>query len=192
LDSLQLTLITADLLLHYAVIYTPGKDEDPNKHLNLVKHIVSVSPESMISHKSPSGYSPLHWAVTKNNIPIIKYLLSVGASPRSRDTMNRNIIHTFVRNNGTVQSDPQKLDEFLQLFDKKDVEEMMLERCNDYPSALTPMALWLQLHSPTKPDFLEVMMKYSTGEELEMINGEGDLPLHVVSSILIPPHRPNH
>ncbi|PQE10383.1 ankyrin repeat protein [Rutstroemia sp. NJR-2017a WRK4] len=166
----------SDLLLHSAIMYTPGKDEDPNKHLNLVKHIVSVSPESMISHKSPIGYSPLHLAVSKNNVPIIKYLLSVGASPRSRDHMNRNIIHTFVAN---IQNEPQKLDEFLQLFDKKDVEEMMLERCNDYPSALTPMALWLQSNNATKPDVLEVMMKYSTGEELEMINGEGDLPLHV-------------
>jgi ankyrin repeat protein len=173
-------------------MYTPDKDEDPDKHLNLIKHVVSVSPESMLSHKSSNGYTPLHLAVSKHNIPIIKYLLSIGASPRSRDKMNKNIIHTLMSTGGDFENHPHKLDELLQLFDKKDVEEMMLERCNDYPSALTPMALWLQSNNTQKPDVLEIMMKYSTGEELEMINGEGDLPLHVVCSTSIPPHQLNH
>lgn len=134
----------------------------------------------MLSHKSSNGYSPLHLAVSRQDIPIIKYLLSVGASPRSRDKMNKNIVHTLLATGTTCEDHPHKLDEFLQLFDKKDLQEMMLERCNDYPSALTPMALWLQSNSAKNPDVLEVLMKYSTGEELEMINGEGDLPLHVV------------
>jgi hypothetical protein len=34
-----------------------------------------------------------------------------------------------------------------------------------------------------KADIVEVLTSYSLGEELEMINGEGDLPLHVVSPL---------
>jgi uncharacterized protein (DUF2249 family) len=36
-----------------------------------------------------------------------------------------------------------------------------------------------------KPDIIEALSKYSSGEELEMINGEGDLPLHVVCFQLV-------
>lgn len=31
-----------------------------------------------------------------------------------------------------------------------------------------------------KSDFIDVLQSYSDGKNLEMINGEGDLPLHVV------------
>jgi len=74
------------------------------------------------------------------------------------------------------------LQKLLELFDKDAVKEMLLERCSEAPGALTPLAYWMAKNggSYKKPDFIAILAKYSSGEDLEMINGEGDLPLHVV------------
>ncbi|APA10450.1 hypothetical protein sscle_06g052200 [Sclerotinia sclerotiorum 1980 UF-70] len=178
-----------ELLLHVAILYNPQTDDEKVKHLNLVKHLVSVLPESVLSLKSSAGYTPLHLAVDRHNISIIEHLLSVGASSRSRDKQNRNIMHTLASAAARVDENTiSRLESIINLFDKKDVQEMLLERADDYPSALTPLALWMS--KATQHDIesvLEVLMKHSTGEELEMINGEGDLPLHVA----IKTNKPN-
>lgn len=72
----------------------------------------------------------------------------------------------------------------LDLLDKDAVKEMMLERCTQYPGASTPLAYWMSKYNSRSQDVrklevISLLAKYSTGEELEMINGEGDLPLHV-------------
>jgi hypothetical protein len=74
------------------------------------------------------------------------------------------------------------LQKLLELFHKDAVKEMLLERCNETPGALIPLANWMAKNggSYKKPDFIAILSKYSSGEDLEMINGEGDLPLHVV------------
>ncbi|KAF7880857.1 uncharacterized protein EAF02_006748 [Botrytis sinoallii] len=174
--------INSELLLHVAILHDPQTDEDKIKHLNLIKHLVSVLPDSVLSLKSAQGYSPLHLAVNRKNIPIIEYLLSVGASPRSRDRQNRNIMHTLAADAITVKKETVAcLESIIKLFNKKDVQEMLLERSDDYPSAVTPLALWMSKATHyDSADVIEVLLKYSNCEELEMINGEGDLPLHVV------------
>ncbi|KAG4030376.1 hypothetical protein MFRU_012g01140 [Monilinia fructicola] len=171
----------SELLLHVAILYSPRTEHDKVKHLNLIKHLVSVLPESVLTLKSSEGYTPLHLAVKRQNIPIIEFLLSVGASPRSRDRRNRNIMHTLAAAaDGITEEVVSRLDSIIKLFHKKDVQEMSLERADVYPSALTPLALWMSQHPHhDQTEILEVLLKYSTGEELEMINGEGDLPLHV-------------
>ncbi|KAF7930900.1 hypothetical protein EAE99_004150 [Botrytis elliptica] len=154
--------INSELLLHVAILHGPQTDEDKIKHLNLIKHLVSVLPDSVLSLKSAQGYSPLHLAVNRKNIPVIEYLLSVGASPRSRDRQNRNIMHTLAADAITVKKETVScLESIIKLFNKKDVQEIA--------------------------DVIEVLLKYSNCEELEMINGEGDLPLHVA----IKNNRPN-
>ena len=69
----------------------------------------------------------------------------------------------------------------IDLFDKDGVKEMLLERCISHPGALTPLAYWMSNSGGgyTKTDVIEILCKHSNGEDLEMINGEGDLPLHV-------------
>ncbi|KAF7937481.1 uncharacterized protein EAE98_001795 [Botrytis deweyae] len=181
--------INSELLLHVAILHGPQTDEDKIKHLNLIKHLVSVLPDSVLSLKSAQGYSPLHLAVNRKNIPVIEYLLSVGASPRSRDRQNRNIMHTLAADAITVKKETVScLESIIKLFNKKDVQEMLLERSDDYPSAVTPLALWMSKATHyDSADVIEVLLKYSNCEELEMINGEGDLPLHVA----IKNNRPN-
>ena len=92
-------------------------------------------------------------------------------------------MHTLAADARSVDKETiSSLESIIKLLDKKDVQEMLLERSDDYPSAVTPLALWMsKAKRHDSIDFIELLLKYSTGEELEMINGEGDLPLHVVS-----------
>lgn len=91
-------------------------------------------------------------------------------------------MHTLAADATNVKKETVSyLESIIKLFNKKDVQEMLLERSDDYPSAVTPLALWMSKAAHyDSADVIEVLLKYSTCEELEMINGEGDLPLHVV------------
>jgi hypothetical protein len=96
------------------------------------------------------------------------------------------MLHSMLtrQNDNSAKTDAKELRAMIELFDKKAVKDMMVERCTLHPGALTPMALWMANNksSYTKTDILAILAEYSTGEELEMINGEGDLPLHVVGA----------
>lgn len=101
------------------------------------------------------------------------------------------MLHSMLTNqsNGGAITDIKRLRAMIELFDKDAVKEMMVERCTLSPGALTPLALWMSNNkaSHKKADIAVVLAEYATGEELEMINGEGDLPLHVVSQCLSHP-----
>jgi len=75
----------------------------------------------------------------------------------------------------------KRLEKMLELFDKNALKEMLLERCTDTPGALTPIAYWMAKNGGSfkGKKVISTLSKYSNGEDLEMINGEGDLPLHV-------------
>jgi ankyrin repeat protein len=149
----------------------------------LIKHLVSVLPNSL-EQKSSEGWTPLQIAVFTQREEVISYLVSIGANQRNRDKVGRNIMHIMVgrvANGGRKSS--KKLQHMIELFDGEAVKDMFLERCTCAPGALTPLAYWMAKGSGTgyrSPAIIEVLSKYSTGEDLEMINGEGDLPLHVV------------
>lgn len=85
-----------------------------------------------------------------------------------------------------AKSGTKKFQRMIELFDEDGVKDMLLERCNESPGALTPLAYWMARNNGgyKKSDFIEILAKYSSGEELEMINGEGDLPLHVVRNLV--------
>jgi hypothetical protein len=128
------------------------------------------------------GWTPLQTAVFIQRPDVVSYLLSVGANQRHRDNADRNMLHTmltFPTDDAKTKAD--KLQEMISCFDKEAVKEMFLERCTLEPGALTPLALWMAKNRGIykKTDIIEVLSRYSTGEDLTMINGEGDLPLHV-------------
>lgn len=177
-----------ELVLHCAVLNNPPRDQDKTHYLALIKHLVSVSPESL-EQQSSEGWTPLQLAVLAHQPEVVTYLLSEGANQRHRDKAGRNVIHNMLayRQNGGAKTEPKKLQEMIDLFDNAAVEEMLLERCAERPGALTPLAYWMAKNAGVykKPDIVTILSKYSNGEDLAMINGEGDLPLHVVSLQLV-------
>jgi hypothetical protein len=151
------------------------------KYLALIKHLVSVLPESL-EQKSSEGWTPLHVALYTQREEVVSYLISAGVDQRARDKLGRNAIHAMlVTRHGGAKIEAKKLQPVIELFSKDGVKEMLLERCISHPGALTPLAYWLSCTGGNwnNSDIIELLSKYSTGEDLEMINGEGDLPLHV-------------
>jgi hypothetical protein len=151
------------------------------KYLALIKHLVSVLPETL-EQKSSEGWTPLLVALYTQCEEVVSFLISSGADQRARDKLGRNVVHTLLGNrNGGAKTSGKKLRSMLNLFGKNGVKEMLLERCINHPGALTPLAYWFSCAGGSwkRTNVIEVLSKYSTGEDLEMINGEGDLPLHV-------------
>lgn len=114
---------------------------------------------------------------------VVSHLISIGANQRHRDKLNRNMVHSMVTFKiGGAKTDAEKLQAMIGLFDKEAVKEMLLERCKISPGALTPLGHWMASNGSSykKVDIIAILSKYSNGEDLGMINGEGDLPLHVV------------
>ena len=184
---------SGELVLHCAILNNPSKDEDKTKYLALIKHLVSVAPDS-IEQKSSEGLTPLHLAVLAHQPEVISFLLSEGANQRHRDKAGRNVVHHMIapKNNARANTDAEKFQQLISLFDKSAIEEMLLERCTEKPGALTPLAYYMAKNagSHRKTDIVAILSKYSNGEDLAMINGEGDLPLHVVRLTSLPVHHP--
>lgn len=118
----------------------------------------------------------------KQRIPVIEHLIAVGANQRHRDKMGHNMIHSMLRGSQWDAPKLECLQKMLEMFDKDALKAMFLERCTDKPGSLTPLAYWManNYSNHKSQKVISMLSKYSTGEELSMINGEGDLPLHVV------------
>lgn len=171
----------SELTLHCAILYNPYKKSESPQYLALIKHLVSVLPDS-IEQKSSEGWTPLQVALFAQRQDAVEYLISIGANQRHRDKIGRNMMHTMVATRyQSANTDAKSFKELVSLFDTDSVKNMLVERCAHTPGALTPLALWLSRNGRQykKTDFLKILCAYSTGEDLEMINGEGDLPLHV-------------
>jgi len=142
-----------------------------------------VSPD-LLEKKSSEGWTPLQVACFTLNHDVISYLISVGANQYSRDKLGRNMLHSILSRVGQHENEkPDDLRKLLGMFDKKALQLMFVERCSADPGAATPLATWMGGVNDCSKwlKILKVLSEYSSGEELEMINGEGDLPLHVVS-----------
>lgn len=140
----------------------------------------------LLEKKSSEGWTPLQIACFTLNNDVISFLISIGANQHSRDRLGRNMMHSLLTRPcqfGDIT--PNSLRELINHFDKKAVQVMFVERSSSAPGALTPLASWMAQagNEPRFPEIIKVLSEYSSVEELEMINGEGDLPLHVVRAL---------
>ncbi|KAA8568563.1 hypothetical protein EYC84_007581 [Monilinia fructicola] len=177
----------------------PGQFEDPNEFerrfppLLEAAHMGSIDSVEWFMSDAPMRRFKEFADSNQNDIRIRSLEHGKGFDKVVSKWLNKNselLLHVAIlynrgqsmtsRGDGITEEVVSRLDSIIKLFHKKDVQEMSLERADVYPSALTPLALWMSQHPHhDQTEILEVLLKYSTGEELEMINGEGDLPLHV-------------
>lgn len=98
------------------------------------------------------------------------------------------MIHSMLKQTSQWDKrDRERLQNMLDLFDKDALKEMFLERCTENPGALTPLAYFManNRYYYKGHKVISILSKYSDGGDLSMINGEGDLPLHVVRILKI-------
>lgn len=181
----NLLTFTGEFILHAAVSSSFNKDkpEEVTKYAEVIKHLITDTP-TLLEQKSSAGYTPLHFAICTEEPLSAKLLIEHGANQRNRDKQGRNLIHSLITRYSREAEAVKKIKAFLELFDADAIRQMLLERCAVENGALTPLGLYLSLkqrgYPSTGEDIVSLLAEYSTGEELEMINGEGDLPLHVV------------
>jgi ankyrin repeat protein len=168
---------------------------DPNEHTDrLVKYLMKAIPASLET-KSFAGYTPLHLAFKLGRLSIAKILIDAGANQATRDTHANNLIHDAVsnlpadRNGKSVRI----FGELLELLDPELRSNMFHQRNSSVTmTGATPLHAFIQQNYGSSYHSYEaewvkqhvaianMLLKYSKGEDLAIINGSGDLPLHTL------------
>lgn len=170
--------------------------------IRLVKYLVKSSP-SAVNKRSSNGLTPLSLTFSLARYPLAKLLIDAGGDQTIRDTANGyNLLHLLlVGNSGSgtpfsysgsgyfVRHDVPIITKLLDLLDPSVLGDMFTQR-NSYTSgAATPLHYWLTYtnflcgckdRAEDEEEMFKTLLKYSKGEELQMINGAGETPLHTL------------
>ncbi len=175
--------LRSKLIMHCVVL---GKTTEGS--LNLLRYLCKKAPE-LLQHKSANGLTPLHLAFSLHRTKMIQVLLEAGADQTCRNKAGDNIVHSILNNTALeAKKRPEKIREMLSLIDTRLLSSLFAERTSADPGASTPLARWLHSYfyggrysnadSTAAVEILEVILEFSKGEDLAIINGEGDTPLH--------------
>jgi hypothetical protein len=178
----QRLMVTAYLALHAAVMAMAMDNADSTARIEIV---LSKYPQAL-DRRTKEGFTALHLALSMRQMPAALYLIQVGADQTIRDNLGRNVLH-FILNpmDGRKFRSQHVLKEMLDLIDRRLIKSMFLERCSVEPTSLTPLASWLHqsigIYNKNRlPDLLNTILDYSGNEVLELMDGSGDTPLHVL------------
>lgn len=188
--------MTDNLVLHAAVL-SQSKTE---KALEVVEYLVKTMPDSLET-KSMSGQTPLNLAFNRREVQIAKFLIAAGADQTTRDTLGRNILHLALCDVLSSAADlAPEIRSLLGLIDKRVVRSLFVERCHGGPGGTTPLARWLwqpnsnhwdstwryASRESRSSEVLDAILEYSGGEDLMMMDGSGQFPLHQAVKTRIP------
>jgi len=170
--------LRSHLVLHCVVLRKTTKDT-----VDLLRHLCRAYPE-MLQHRSAKGLTPLHLAFSLHRVEMIKVLLAAGADQTCRNHARDNIIHSILDTPFEAKKgEPEaaQLRNLLHLVDPRLLSSLFMERTTQSPGAATPLALWLygRGEAAHHEAMLQVMLEFSQGEDLGIINAEGDTPLHM-------------
>lgn len=169
----------AHLALHSAVIA-----EESLESLELLQYLTEAVPEALEA-KNIDGLTPLAVAFDLYRHRAAKILIEAGADQTARSKSGKNLVHLLLEHADAERDEHfAQLKTMMDLIDQRLLPSMFVERCSDHPGSLTPMALWLRAARFMSPDWetkvMRFILSYSKGRELDLLNGEGDTPLHVM------------
>lgn len=168
--------------------------------LKLVQYLIKVYP-SVLDAKSIAGYTPLWLAFKLCRAEYAKLLIEAGADQQAKDTVYSNIVHAALQH----LPRPSQLRALLELLDPTARRELLLQR-NSLSAAggTTPLHLFVTKYRKTKEppktyygtpgtstydckpssaaEIVSLLLSYSSGAELEMLDGAGDTVLHALVS----------
>ncbi|KAH7328643.1 ankyrin repeat-containing domain protein [Stachybotrys elegans] len=173
-----------DLVIHCAIMV-----DKESRSEELLRYLVQACPE-FIEKRSTAGDTPLLAACRLGRPNLVKILLGANADQSAKNHKGENILHAAIAGN------PQafKLRKLLDLLDADFRSHLFLQRKNLQENGTTPLHEWIsnqysntrRIIDSKKPqeeqddtvDTLKLLLEYSKGEELEMLNGAGDTCLH--------------
>ncbi|KAK7951449.1 uncharacterized protein PG986_007177 [Apiospora aurea] len=185
-----------DLVLHCAVMAPAGDDTD-----KLIKYLIRVCPSSLEA-KSDAGYTPLFLACLLGREQTAKTLIEGGADQSVKDKQFNNIIHAALTN----QPDLERLRTLLDLLDPELRSHLFIQRNHLVHGGNTPLHFWLLGENPKiyshshayhihysepleKSDniaILKLLLEYSGGQDLDILNGSGDTVAHSAVLLQLP------
>ncbi|KAM5381008.1 hypothetical protein ACJZ2D_003123 [Fusarium nematophilum] len=185
-----------DLVIHCAVLADPS----PNAN-ELLEYLVEACPGSL-EKKNTQGDTPLMVACRLGRLEFVKILLEANADQSTRNLKGENVIHASVAGNPKAH----QLRKLLELLDSSLRSHLFLQRKSLHENGNTPLHTWVSQASGVQPDnvnryrysyysnsyaskpydnrekdavdMLKLLLEYSKGEELEMLNGAGETCLH--------------
>ncbi|KAM0330029.1 hypothetical protein ACHAQA_004199 [Verticillium albo-atrum] len=177
--------IQNETVLHCAVL--GPANEKTNK---VIQYLIQACPNSL-EYKSTNGETPLWLAFYLGRLDFAKTLIDAGANQSVRNKKGQNIIHAAL----TWLPKAEKLKELLELMDPKLRNHLLVQRSNLQDDGTTPLHTWVNScprgfsHNgmnkwrgyDSKEEaiaVLDLLLGYSGGAELAMLNGPGDTPLH--------------
>lgn len=174
----------------------PGKKTE-----RLLEYLVQSCPASL-DYRCKTGKTPLHLAFWGGRVNFAKILIKAGADQSVRDSSGDNIIHEALK----AQPWADRLKPLLDLIDPDLREHLLTQRNNLHEAGSTPLHAWVVQYCrsertpsvpvsqrsdtpkhcgyTTKEDglpVLQLLLEYSQGAELEMLDGAGDTPLHAAT-----------
>jgi hypothetical protein len=158
----------------------------------LVAYLIKVTPAN-VNRRSSAGYTPLFLAFSLRRHTLSKMLLAAGADPTTRDNNGNNVIHSLLQHmpSDLRPDDHKTMLRMMELLDPALRQEMMLERNSYSCGAYTPIHSWLHRNKSRHAHcinckncmgslMLRTLLGLSNGEELYMVDGSGDTPVHDV------------
>jgi ankyrin repeat protein len=175
--------LRSHLLIHCVVLGKTNEDS-----LQLLRYLCKTHPES-IYHRSASGLTPLQLAFSLHRTEMIHVLLEAGADQTCRNNVGNNIVHSILSSTFTsIEKDLPRIRDLFSLIDPRLLVSLFTERTTALPGAATPLACWLytsfQHHNTETPwsdgreALVHTILEFSRGEDLGLVNSEGDTPLH--------------
>ncbi|EUC43413.1 hypothetical protein COCMIDRAFT_38672 [Bipolaris oryzae ATCC 44560] len=175
--------LNSHLLLHCVVL--SRKSEETSY---LLRQLCKSHPEAL-EKRSVSGMTPLHLAFALHRVEMAKILIEAGADQTTRNNEGNNIVHSILEFYQSCKVKTSVLRGILDLIDTRLIPSLFLERTQSAPGAATPLARWVHVNVQSREysfdkerheETLKLLLEFSKGEDLGIINGDGDTPVHAV------------
>ncbi|KMP01227.1 hypothetical protein CIRG_01367 [Coccidioides immitis RMSCC 2394] len=174
-----------DMALHCAVLGNATK-ETGVAHVKLILEAIPTS----LNAKNKTGMTALQVAFIKRRVMAAKTIVEAGADQTVRDETGRNLLHTILTpsmGEGVIKS-PNLFRALSGLLDKEVLRSLATQRSHvgrgthqyNSWSMLTPLAEWLATAQNPHPDMLRTILEITGGQELYVLDGEGNYPIHQV------------
>lgn len=171
----MLTCDADELVLHCAVAAVETEES-----ISLVRYLIKTCPWSLEA-KDSSSNTPLLTAAYFGRVESMKLLIAAGANESARSRSGETVVHRMM----SEVEEPSQLKEALDLLDSDLRAHLFKQRSNLENGGMTPLHLLVhRFRFRTSAgtykceQIFELLLEYSKGIEVDMLNAAGDSVLH--------------